>query len=229
MASTEEGLLTLLLSVEHLKNTAIEQQKAVADTLAVARETLRGYRDISDSVVKQVSDEVRKGVQKTDIAGLMGERMTQDFQRLEETVAKMRANAEALNKDIATIHHNVVKEYNTLNKYSLKWFIGVTVSFLVMFSLLGWFTKTLIDRNYTATEVVYQKIVDIEKKLDKPATGKSRKKLTRFACPTPHGTRKNSASREAFSDEKVCCFAPFALLNARNRSRIAFVNSYAGS
>ncbi|MED8466861.1 hypothetical protein Q5516_25785, partial [Escherichia coli] len=54
MASTEEGLLTLLLSVEHLKNTAIEQQKAVADTLAVARETLRGYRDISDSVVKQV-------------------------------------------------------------------------------------------------------------------------------------------------------------------------------
>ncbi|HBT4419877.1 TPA: hypothetical protein MBV23_005971, partial [Klebsiella pneumoniae] len=71
--------------------------------------------------------------------------------------------------------HNVVKEYNTLNKYSLKWFIGVTVSFLVMFSLLGWFTKTLIDRNYTATEVVYQKIVDIEKKLDKPATGKSRK------------------------------------------------------
>ncbi|MCV5366469.1 hypothetical protein OFB70_31365, partial [Escherichia coli] len=35
MASTEEGLLTLLLSVEHLKNTAIEQQKAVADTLAV--------------------------------------------------------------------------------------------------------------------------------------------------------------------------------------------------
>ena len=154
MASTEEGLLTLLLSVEHLKNTAIEQQKAVADTLAVARETLRGYRDISDSVVKQVSDEVRKGVQKTDIAGLMGERMTQDFQRLEETVAKMRANAEALNKDIATIHHNVVKEYNTLNKYSLKWFIGVTVSFLVMFSLLGWFTKTLINRNYTATEAV---------------------------------------------------------------------------
>ncbi len=32
MARTEEGLLTLLLSVEHLKNTAIEQQKAVADT-----------------------------------------------------------------------------------------------------------------------------------------------------------------------------------------------------
>lgn len=69
MASTEEGLLTLLLSVEHLKNTAIEQQKAVADTLAVARETLRGYRDISDSVVKQVSDEVRKGYRKRTLRG----------------------------------------------------------------------------------------------------------------------------------------------------------------
>ena len=44
MASTEEKLLTLLLSVEHLQHTAMEQQKAVADSLAVARETLRGYR-----------------------------------------------------------------------------------------------------------------------------------------------------------------------------------------
>lgn len=47
--------------------------------------------------------------------------------------------------------------------------------------------------------------------------------------PTPQGTRKNSASRSPFSDEKVCCFDPFALLNARNRSRTAFVHSYAGS
>ena len=31
MASTEEKLLTLLLSVEHLQHTAMEQQKAVAD------------------------------------------------------------------------------------------------------------------------------------------------------------------------------------------------------
>ncbi|MCI3067928.1 hypothetical protein ML379_27480, partial [Escherichia coli] len=54
MASTEEKLLTLLFSVEHLQHTAMEQQKAVADSLAVARETLRGYRDISDGVAKQV-------------------------------------------------------------------------------------------------------------------------------------------------------------------------------
>ena len=37
MASTEEKLLTLLLSAEHLKEAAKEQQKAVADSLAVAR------------------------------------------------------------------------------------------------------------------------------------------------------------------------------------------------
>ena len=67
MASTEEKLLTLLLSVEHLQHTAMEQQKAVADSLAVARETLRGYRDISDGVAKQVRDEVRNEVQKLDI------------------------------------------------------------------------------------------------------------------------------------------------------------------
>lgn len=107
MASTEEKLLTLLLSVEHLQHTAMEQQKAVADSLAVARETLRGYRDISDGVAKQVRDEVRNEVQKLDVAGLIGERISLDFQRLEESVANMKANADALNRDIATIHSNI--------------------------------------------------------------------------------------------------------------------------
>ncbi|MFL1873547.1 hypothetical protein ACJV2P_26685, partial [Escherichia coli] len=42
----------------------------------VARETLRGYRDISDGVAKQVRDEVRNEVQKLDVAGLIGERIS---------------------------------------------------------------------------------------------------------------------------------------------------------
>ncbi|WP_407222790.1 hypothetical protein [Escherichia coli] len=137
MASTEEKLLTLLLSVEHLQHTAMEQQKAVADSLAVARETLRGYRDISDGVAKQVRDEVRNEVQKLDVAGLIGERISQDFQRLEESVANMKANADALNRDIATIHSNIVQEYNTLKGYSWKWLGGVSVAFLVMFCVLA--------------------------------------------------------------------------------------------
>ncbi|EBU7325163.1 hypothetical protein GAV81_23300 [Salmonella enterica subsp. enterica serovar Bredeney] len=176
MASTEEKLLTLLLSVEHLQHTAMEQQKAVADSLAVARETLRGYRDISDGVAKQVRDEVRNEVQKLDVAGLIGERISQDFQRLEESVANMKANADALNRDIATIHSNIVQEYNTLKGYSWKWLGGVSVAFLVMFCVLGWGMKTMLDRNYNATAAVYQKIVTLEDKLaEKPVTGKSRK------------------------------------------------------
>ncbi|EOD0130698.1 hypothetical protein ACJANX_004948 [Escherichia coli] len=172
MASTEEKLLTLLLSVEHLQHTAMEQQKAVADSLAVARETLRGYRDISDGVAKQVRDEV----QKLDVAGLIGERISLDFQRLEESVANMKANADALNRDIATIHSNIVQEYNTLKGYSWKWLGGVSVAFLVMFCVLGWGMKTMLDRNYNATAAVYQKVVTLEDKLaEKPVTGKSRK------------------------------------------------------
>ena len=176
MASTEEKLLTLLLSVEHLQHTAMEQQKAVADSLAVARETLRGYRDISDGVAKQVRDEVRNEVQKLDVAGLIGESISQDFQRLEESVANMKANADALNRDIATIHSNIVQEYNTLKGYSWKWLGGVSVAFLVMFCVLGWGMKTILDRNYNATAAVYQKVVTLEDKLvEKPVTGKSRK------------------------------------------------------
>ncbi|ECG1117423.1 hypothetical protein DQT66_24510 [Salmonella enterica subsp. enterica] len=176
MASTEEKLLTLLLSVEHLQRTAMEQQKAVADSLAVARETLRGYRDISDSVAKQVRDEVRNEVQKLDVAGLTGERISEDFQRLEESVANMKTNADALNRDISTIHNNIVNEYNKLTGYSLKWLGGVSVIFLVMFCVLGWGVKTLHDRDYRATAEVYQKVVSLEDKLaEKPVTGKSRK------------------------------------------------------
>ncbi|MCV5365128.1 hypothetical protein OFB70_24230, partial [Escherichia coli] len=54
-------------------------------------------------------------------------------------------------------------------------------------------------------------------------------KLTRFACPTPHGTRKNSASRSPFSDEKVCHFDPFDGWGERNKSCAVFVHSYATS
>ncbi|MCV5472356.1 putative porin, partial [Escherichia coli] len=101
MASTEEKLLTLLLSAEHLKEAAKEQQKAVADSLAVARETLKGYREISDSVAQQVRDEVRQEVQKMDIAGLIGESISADFQRLEKSGGKMKINADALDKEIS--------------------------------------------------------------------------------------------------------------------------------
>ncbi|MFP1453888.1 hypothetical protein ACLB1N_36740 [Escherichia coli] len=59
-------------------------------------------------------------MQKLDVAGLIGERISQDFQRLEESVANMKANADALNRDIATIHSNIVQEYNTLKGYSWK-------------------------------------------------------------------------------------------------------------
>ncbi|PAP01558.1 hypothetical protein CJZ26_24835, partial [Salmonella enterica subsp. enterica serovar Kentucky] len=60
MASTEEKLLTLLLSAEHLKEAAKEQQKAVADSLAEARETQKGNRENTDSVAQQDREEVRQ-------------------------------------------------------------------------------------------------------------------------------------------------------------------------
>ncbi|MDO1846596.1 hypothetical protein Q2370_27295, partial [Escherichia coli] len=86
--------------------------------------------DISDGVAKQVRDEVRNEVQKLDVAGLIGERISQDFQRLEESVANMKANADALNRGIATIHSNIGQENNTLKGYSWKWLGGGSVAFL---------------------------------------------------------------------------------------------------
>ncbi|MEX8372343.1 hypothetical protein AB7M44_25565, partial [Escherichia coli] len=62
----------------------------------------------------------------------------------EESVANMKANADALNRDIATIHSNIVQEYNTLKGYSWKWLGGVSVAFLVMFCVLGWGMKTML-------------------------------------------------------------------------------------
>ncbi|EFC9789947.1 hypothetical protein FQF77_22795, partial [Escherichia coli] len=60
--------------------------------------------------------------------------------------------------------------------YSWKWLGGVSVAFLVMFCVLGWGMKTMLDRNYNATAAVYQKVVILEDKLpEKPVTGKNRK------------------------------------------------------
>ena len=82
MASTEEKLLTLLLSAEHLKEAAKSSRKPWRIRWRW-QETLKGYREISDSVAQQVRDEVRQEVQKMDVAGLIGERISADFQRLE--------------------------------------------------------------------------------------------------------------------------------------------------
>ena len=158
MASTEEKLLTLLLSAEHLKEAAKEQQKAVADSLAVARE-------ISDSVAQQVRDEVRQEVQKMDVAGLIGERISADFQRLEKSVGNMKINADALDKEISIIRSNIIAEYNTLRGYSWKWFAGVAVAFVVLIFATSWFVKTELQDNYNASAAVYQKVADLEKLL----------------------------------------------------------------
>ena len=104
----------------------------MADSLAVARETLKGYREISDSVAQQVRDEVRQEVQKMDVAGLIGERISADFQRLEKSVGNMKINADALDKEISIIRSNIIAEYNTLRGYSWKWFAGVAVAFVVL-------------------------------------------------------------------------------------------------
>ncbi|MDR8248156.1 hypothetical protein FPK89_27375, partial [Acinetobacter baumannii] len=77
-------------------------------------------REISDSVAQQVRDEVRQEVQKMDVAGLIGERISADFQRLEKSVGNMKINADALDKEISIIRSNIIAEYNTLRGYSWK-------------------------------------------------------------------------------------------------------------
>ncbi|MFM4157952.1 hypothetical protein AB8T36_29410, partial [Klebsiella quasipneumoniae subsp. similipneumoniae] len=60
-----------------------------------------------------------------DVAGLIGERISADFQRLEKSVGTMKINADALDKEISIIRSNIIAEYNTLRGYSWKWFAGV--------------------------------------------------------------------------------------------------------
>lgn len=173
MASTEEKLLTLLLSAEHLKEAAKEQQKAVADSLAVARETLKGYREISDSVAQQVRDEVRQELQTLDVAGLIAERISTDFQLLEKSVENMKVNADALDKEISIIRSNIVAEYNTLRGYSWKWLIGVFVfAAVVIFSSVACVKLELEHANNVAANN-YHQIKILQEKIDNLAAKKT--------------------------------------------------------
>lgn len=179
MASTEEKLLTLLLTAEHLKDAAKEQQAAVADSLSAARETLKDYRVISQNVAKHVHDEVRKEVQKMDVAGLIGERISTDFQRLEKSVANMKLNADALDKEISIIRQNIVAEYNTLRGYSWKWLIGVfAFAFIVVCASVTYIkielehANSVSANNYYLTKELQTKIDDLAIKIDKSSANK---------------------------------------------------------
>lgn len=167
MASTEEKLLTLLLSSEHLKEAAKEQQKAVADSLVVARETLKGYRDISDNVAKQVRAEIHNEVQKLDVASLIGERISDDFQRLETSVEKMKENAEALNKEISRIRHTIVKEYNMLKGYSWWWLVGVIAFAAVVIIIAIACVKIELKNANNVSANNYHQIKILQEKIDK--------------------------------------------------------------
>lgn len=183
MASTEEKLLTLLLTAEHLKDAAKEQQAAVADSLSAARETLKDYRAISQSVAKRVQDEVRQEVQKMDVVGLIGERISTDFQRLEKSVANMKVNADTLDKEISIIRHNIVAEYSTLKGYSWKWLIGVFVfAFVVVFSSIAYVkielqhANNVSANNWTQIKILQEKIDNLAEKIDKNAVDKIQKR-----------------------------------------------------
>jgi hypothetical protein len=165
MASTEEKLLTLLLTAEHLKDAAKEQQSAVADSLSAARETLKDYRAISQSVAKRVQDEVSKGVQQMDVATVIGDRISADFVRLETAVEKIRISAEALDKDINKIRQNVTEEYSTLKGFSWYWIIGCVVVFCAFFFLMKMGMDNALNDNYNATSAVWNKIDRLEKQL----------------------------------------------------------------
>lgn len=141
----------------------------------------------------------RNEVQKLDVAGLIGERISLDFQRLEESVANMKANADALNRDIATIHSNIVQEYNTLKGYSWKWLGGVSVAFLVMFCVLGWGMKTMLDEDYNATAAVYQKVVTLEDKLAGRNLSRVERKTDALRLSSASRSAKSFANRSPFS------------------------------
>ncbi|EAQ7674213.1 hypothetical protein ABMQ79_004871 [Salmonella enterica] len=179
MASTEEKLLTLLLTAEHLKDAAKVQQAAVADSLSAARESLKDYRSISLSVAKRVQDEVSKGVQQMDVATMIGDRISADFHKLEKSVANMKANADALDKDISIIRSNIVAEYNTLRGYSWKWLIGVFIfAAVVIFSSVTYVKLELKNannvsaNNYYLTKELQTKIDELAVKIDRNTANK---------------------------------------------------------
>lgn len=165
MASTEEKLLTLLLTAEHLKEAAKEQQAAVADSLSAARETLTNYHSISQSVAKKVQDEVSKGVQQMDVATVIGDRISADFVRLETAVEKIRLSAEALDKDIIKIRQNVMEEYSTLKGFSWYWIIGCVVVVCAFFFMMKMGMDNALNENYDATSAVWNKVDRLEKQL----------------------------------------------------------------
>ncbi|HAI2246614.1 hypothetical protein ACP81E_23965 [Escherichia coli] len=185
MASLEEKLLSLLLSTDHLRETAVNQQKAVADTLAVSRETLKEYRKISESVAEIVRDEVRQEVKRMNIAGMLGERFKSECRAINHEVGEMKTSAEMISKNISAINRGIVEEYNTLAGYSTKWFMWTTGAFAALFLLLfaGLYfisdsRSSMVKENYKVTLMLYQKVTELESKFDGKAEsskGTSRK------------------------------------------------------
>lgn len=107
-----------------------------------------------------------------DVGGLIGERISTDFQRLEKSVDNIKVNADALDKDISIIRQNIVEEYSTLRGYSWKWLIGVFVfAFAIVFSSVAYVKLELKNANNVAANN-YHQIKILQEKIDNLAAKK---------------------------------------------------------
>lgn len=160
MASSEEKIVALMAVSENLRKTAVEQQKEVADTLALARETLKGYREVSENAVKTLQTEtsnislrvrnaISAEVKKLDIAEALQGRLDAHFNEIEAAVQRLEisANTQADNfnaraKEVSGKINRTTDKMGEVFWYyliGLLFFAAIVITFSVMV------TKTAIE------------------------------------------------------------------------------------
>lgn len=93
---------------------AEQQQREMADTLTVMKETVDNFKHLSQQVSEQVNSSVTKEIRRMDIRQLISAQTAKHFAYIEENARQLKAQAEKINSDTYAVRQALFDDYNRL-------------------------------------------------------------------------------------------------------------------
>lgn len=151
---------------------AEQQQREMADTLAVMKETVDNFKHLSQQVSEQVNSSVTKEIRRMDIGQLISAQTAKYFADIEENARQLKAQAEKINSDTYAVRQALFDDYSRL-KNSFWWLLcGGVITAMLIAGAVTWYFSDAINQTKNAIGNTYWKVDDLQKEMHDKAQKK---------------------------------------------------------
>lgn len=151
---------------------AEQQQREMADTIAVMKETVDNFKCLSQQVSEQINTSVRQEIGRMDIGQLISVQTAKHFADIEENANKLKVQAEKINSDTYAVRQALFDDYSRL-KNAFWWLLcGGVVTAILIAGGVTWYFSDAINQTKNAIGNTYWKVDDLQKEMHDKAQKK---------------------------------------------------------